>query len=459
MAARFIPLSSLLAAGRDADAVVGLQKDGRLLWRDCAVRAAAIARELARRPEKRWLIHCEQPSDFAVSLLAALHAGKRVVVAPGLQPGMVQALRSGFDAIIGDEPGDDIDIRGLPAGGFDFAGLAAAEARIDLFTSGSSGEPKRVEKTLARLETEARALEACWGERLQGAAMVATVPHHHIYGMLFRLVWPLSAGRPFDDVMCADPNVLLERLSNAGSAAVVSSPAHLTRLPDLIDIRSLQPATRAIFSSGGPLPVDTALRFNRGFGVAPIEIYGSTETGGIAWRVQSEGAGGADWTPFEGMAIDLDAEGALRLRSPYLETADWLTLSDAAELLPGGRFRLKGRLDRVAKIEGKRVSLPELEAALRRHPSVLDAAVVPLAGRRERLGAVVVLREPTRLGAGESRQLVAALRALLLERFDRVIVPRHWRFPARLPADERGKLTARALAALFSKPGEDAPSP
>jgi acyl-coenzyme A synthetase/AMP-(fatty) acid ligase len=134
-------------------------------------------------------------------------------------------------------------------------------------------------------------------------------------------------------------------------------------------------------------------------------------------------------------------------------------LSDAAELLPGGRFRLKGRLDRVAKIEGKRVSLPELEAALRRHPSVLDAAVVPLAGRRERLGAVVVLREPTRLGAGESRQLVAALRALLLERFDRVVVPRHWRFPARLPADERGKLTARALAALFSKPGEDAPSP
>src|SRR6185295_2464042 len=102
-----------------------------------------------------------------------------------------------------------------------------------------------------------------------------------------------------------------------------------------------------------------------------------------------------------------------------------------------GRFRLKGRLDRVAKIEGKRVSLPELESGLRRHPWVLDAAVVPLAGARERLGAVVVLREPARLREQGRRRLVAELREALLERFDRVLVPRHWRFPERLPADER----------------------
>src|SRR5262245_39177967 len=106
------------------------------------------------------------------------------------------------------------------------------------------------------------------------------------------------------------------------------------------------------------------------------------------------------------MEIGVDEESALRLRSPYLANGNWMTLSDAAELLPGGRFRLQGRLDRVAKIEGKRVSLPELEATLRRHPWVLDAAVVPLAGRKERLGAVVVLRDPDRLRSEGSRKLV-----------------------------------------------------
>ena len=459
MAVPFVPLSSLLATGRADSAAVCVQGERVLAWREFSRRAGAIARALAARPEKRWLVHCERASDFAATLLAALHAGKRAVIAPGLQPGMVQALRSAFDAIVGDEIGADVDIRPVASGKFDFLNLEAATARIDLFTSGSTGEPKRVEKSLAQLESEARTLESCWGGLLGEATMVATVPHHHIYGMLFRLAWPLSAGRAFDDALCADPDQLQERLARAARAAIVSSPAHLARLPELIDIGSLRAAACAIFSSGGPLPGATALEFGRRLGAAPIEVYGSTETGGIAWRAQTEGPAGADWTPFPGMTLEVDEEGALRLRSPYLESDDWMTLSDAATLLPGGRFRLEGRLDRVAKIEGKRVSLPELEAVLRRHPWVLDAAVVPLAGRRERLGAVVVLREPARLRAEGRRRLAAALRESLLERFDRVLVPRHWRFPERLPADERGKLTARALAALFLDQGGDAPAP
>jgi acyl-coenzyme A synthetase/AMP-(fatty) acid ligase len=464
LAAPFVSLSSLLATGRAEEAVVCLQAQSPLRWREFAQRAAAIAAAVAARKEARWLIHCEEASHFAAALLAVLHAGRRAVIAPGLQPGAVAELRGAFDAVVGDAPPADLDVRTLPIASFPFAAFPAGAARIDLFTSGSSGEPKRVEKSLAALETEARTLESCWGARLGDAPVVATVPHHHIYGMLFRLVWPLSAGRPFDDVVSADPDLLRARLGFAAAfsgsgAAIVSSPAHLTRLPELIDLASLRGSTRAIFSSGGPLPAATALDFARRFGTAPIEVYGSTETGGIAWRAQTEGPAGADWTPFPSMSIELDTDGALRLRSPYLESADWLTLADAAELLPGGNFRLRGRLDRVAKIEGKRVSLPELEAALRRHPSVLDAAVVPLAGSRERLGAVVVLREPARLRAEGTRRLVAALRTLLLERFDRVLVPRHWRFPARLPTDERGKLTARALASLFREKSDDAPAP
>lgn len=456
----FIPLSRLLPTGRPEDARVCTDGDRRLTWGDFARRAGALAQALSRRSEQRWLIHCEQPFNFAAALLAVLHSGKRAVVAPGFQPGMVEQLRPAFDQIIGEGPLGAIDASALEPAAFAFAPLAPRKALIDLFTSGSSGEPKRVEKSLDQLDTEASVLEACWGEAIGRATVVATVPHHHIYGMLFRLVWPLGAGRPFDAALCTDPALLHERLARAGEAVIVSSPAHLARLPELIALESLRPATRAIFSSGGPLPAAAALEFKRRLGAAPIEVYGSTETGGVAWRTQSEGEDGAAWTPFPGMTVEVDAEGALRLRSPYLPDSEWLTMSDAVELLADGRFRLKGRLDRVAKIEGKRVSLPELEQGLRQHPWVLDAAVVPLAGRKEKLGAIVVLREPARLREQGRQRLIAALRERLLERFDRVVVPRHWRFPERLPTDARGKLTAQALSALFLQKSrsDDAPA-
>ena len=125
-------------------------------------------------------------------------------------------------------------------------------------------------------------------------------------------------------------------------------------------------------------------------------------------------------------------------------------------MLPDGRFRLKGRLDRVVKVEGQRVSLPELEHALRQHPWVREAALVPLDGSRDLLGAVVILRDPAE-ASGERDRLVAGLREFLLERFERVVVPRQWRFVSRLPTDERGKLTAAALRTLFRKP-HDAPA-
>jgi acyl-coenzyme A synthetase/AMP-(fatty) acid ligase len=43
-------------------------------------------------------------------------------------------------------------------------------------------------------------------------------------------------------------------------------------------------------------------------------------------------------------------------------------MDDGIELMPDGRFRLLGRLDRVVKIEEKRLSLPEMEARLAASP-------------------------------------------------------------------------------------------
>jgi acyl-coenzyme A synthetase/AMP-(fatty) acid ligase len=453
---RFIPVSELLATGRSRDFPVCADGARSVTWSEFARHAGGIARALADRPEKRWLLHCEQPLHFAAALLAVLHAGRSAVLAPGLQPAMTEQLRPAYDAIVGDGAQPMLDVRGVPPAGFEFEAIDARAAHIDLYTSGSSGEPKRVGKSLHQLETEARVLETVWGAGLGAAAVIATVPHHHIYGLLFRLIWPLAAGRRFDAGLCADPGLLTQALRRYGDALLVSSPAHLTRLPELLPLESLEPLSGRIFSSGGPLPAAVALEYKRRLGAAPIEVYGSTESGGIAWREQDGSEDSAAWRPFPALELSTDAQGALCLRSPYLPDDAWLTMGDAAELLPDGRFRLKGRLDRVVKVEGKRISLPELEQALREHPWVCEAAVVPLSGGKESLGAVVILREPRR--EPDAREpLVAGLREFLLARFERVLVPRQWRFVPRLPTDERGKLSAAALRSLFQKP-DDAPA-
>jgi len=226
----------------------------------------------------------------------------------------------------------------------------------------------------------------------------------------------------------------------------VCSPALLARLPDLVDLDRFSSLPSVIFSSGGPLKTADALAWRRWVPRGVVEIYGSTETGGIAWRVQSTDPSSASWTPFSDVSFTFEADGALVVRSPRVGPEP-IRMEDAAQPLADGRFRLMGRLDRIVKLEEKRVSLPELEAALEAHPWVESAAVVRLETPRVMLGAAIVLaKEAPSL---EGRELGLTLRRHLALSFEAVAIPKRWRWVAELPYNERGKLTPQALATLF----------
>jgi 3-hydroxymyristoyl/3-hydroxydecanoyl-(acyl carrier protein) dehydratase len=140
------------------------------------------------------------------------------------------------------------------------------------------------------------------------------------------------------------------------------------------------------------------------------------------------------------------------VRSPHLGHDQWHRTDDAAVFDKQGRFRLKGRLDRVVKLDGKRVSLPEIEAHLARNPYVAQAAAAVLPGAaRERLGVLVAL---TREGGAALLELgrvalAKTLRTHLSDYVEAVVLPRRWRFCTALPFDARGKLPAAAVAAAF----------
>lgn len=447
-----LSLAELLSAGRPTEHPVAWVGNGQLSrqidWSEFQARVAKLSRVLVARPERSWLLACAEPFEFAVALFAVWHAGCRAMLPPSLREGAIIEVSDQADGILDDL--NAIPVENNAAGNIALASLDPALCMLDLFTSGSSGNPKRVTKSLAQLDAEVATLERLWGDDARGPVL-ATVPHHHIYGLLFRLLWPLSSGRSFDSLTCTVPEILLERLERfvaLGPSRVISSPSQLTRMPELVPLEALAGNTERIFSSGGPLSSDTALRFQAALGEPPLEILGSTETGGIAWREQRNDDA---WTPFPDVSVSVSEAGALTLVSPYLPNTEPLTTDDAATKLEDGRFRLHGRLDRIVKIEEKRLSLPDMEARLADHPWVREAALVVLGGRRQILGALLVLDETGRQALADNGRasFAKALRHYLSHWFDAVLLPRKWRYCEALPYNERGKLAFADLSAQF----------
>jgi len=433
----FVPIAEVFVRPREAGSVVGWRAGETVTWAAFRARVAALASRL----DSDAVLACEKPLNFLAALLALWSRGRQALVPPSLQPAAVsaiagRALRDG-----------DVE---AATGSSELALPPAAQCRLALYTSGSSGAPKRVDKTLAQLDRELENLHALWGDVLARSAVLATVPHHHIYGLLFRLLWPLAAARPADEATSVDPVELRAAAAQRGRHVLVSTPAHLDRFPGLLALSQWH-RPEMIFSSGGPLAAPTAALYRGAFGAAPVEVFGSTETGGVAWRRRDGAADEEAWRPFPGIAVSVDEEGALVLDSAYLPSRDW-RMDDAATLLGDGRFVLRGRLDRVVKIEGKRLSLPELEQRLQSHEWVEAACAVPLPAPL-RLGAVVV---PTREGAAALQRLGAratgeALRRHLAPAFDATLLPKRFRFVAALPVSERGKVVPQALAKLFTR--------
>ena len=408
-----------------------------LAWRSAF--AAAEGRD--------WALYFDDAVAFAAALYGAWHAGKRVFLAADNLSATLQALQSQVSGFAGDVPAD-------------YRPLAVVDAEVDgalrmlderacelcVFTSGSTGQPSAISKRLDQLAREVDALQAAFGAQLEGAEVHGTVSHQHIYGLLFRVLWPLAAGRLIHPRRFFHED-LVAALSGT-ETVLVATPAHLKRLPEQLDWFSLHGRLRAVFSSGGPLPEEAARQVRQWLGVAPTEVYGSSETGGIAWRRWETDL--PPWRPLPGVQWRIE-EGCLAVASPHLENAGWWRTQDRVEALADGCFRLLGRTDRIVKIEERRVSLDALERALREDTEVEDARVLVLPGQREQLAAVVVPADAALLDGGDEarRALGQRLGARLAHSHDAVTRPRRWRLVQSLPFNAQGKVTQAALAALF----------
>lgn len=440
--------NDILAVGEPGEAATKRVSD--LL---CDIERIATELPDARSPSE-ILVTCQDRYHLTVALMAAWRSGHTVALPPNAREETLRELMPRCALALHDGRGVGHNIvpwlarADKPSSAQRYPTIPADQPVVTIYTSGSTGQPAACVKTAAQLLGEGETLQNTF-QLHRDSTVLATVPAHHIYGLLFSVALPLAAGARFIRDTPLLPSVIEDYARRQRANVLISVPPHLRVLAEseLSSLASIQ----TIFSSGAPLPDATAHTLHRRFGVNVFEILGSTETGGFAYRQIDEVAQGgqaASFRPFPGVTIASDDNAQLLLSSPLLApgSAQPITCADRIELRADGSFRHLGRSDGVIKVGGTRMSLPELESRVRELAGVSDVAALP-AGAGGARGQEVWLVVATAHG-----QALPELRAHLLRFYDPVLLPRRVRFVDSLPREATGKLMRARLLELFAAP-------
>jgi long-chain acyl-CoA synthetase len=338
-------------------------------------------------------------------------------------------------------------------------------------TSGSTGLPRGIATPAEALVADDAALAASMGLR-DDDRILATIPMSHSYGLSSVVMPALMRGSVLvvpEEGSVFDPFMTGER---TGVTFYPTAPAYLDAMLRVAEVTEAPPAPaslRLVITAGAPLGAATSRRFRERFGLAVHVFYGASECGGICFDREGGAAErGTVGTPVEGVRVTLEEgdgeEGVVTVRSPAVARGFLPADSEPDPRLGGGRFRagdlavwkdgelaLRGRLDDLVNIKGKKVNPREVEAVVGQIPGVEEVAVVGIA-----------LAEP----AGEILRVVIACRPGSLTAADVLAwcrprlsahkVPRSVILVRALPRTERGKLDRRALLALQADGGAGA---
>ncbi|RWR01603.1 AMP-dependent synthetase [[Pantoea] beijingensis] len=446
------PLSQWLSPSRPEDTLIAWLGDRQWTLGQLRHDVAQLVDQLQQQDGERWALCFENGYLFLVALLATLSAGKTPVIPGHCRAALLQEQQALFCGVISDSalmwPGVllVVESSGKSTVAETKLPLIAETGCIELFTSGSTGTPKRVIKSVASLDREALLLASCFSEQLKGCRVVASVVPQHLYGLTFRIFLSMSLGLPMQAGMLYYAEQFAT-LDPRYRYAFISSPAFLKRL----DPQLTPPPVEILFSAGGMLPWHDVLQTQSWLGLWPNEIYGSTETGVLGWRLRQQDDIG--WQAFTGVKFIAEGE-AFRAISPLIDDERGVLLDDVLHLDGVEQFRLGERRGRVVKIEEKRISLSEIERRLIALEGIREAVALPVSrGGRQGIGAVLVLEGETRHTWQQQggKVLELAWRRALLPWLEPVALPRYWRIIDEIPVNSMNKRIYAQLQELFNE--------
>ncbi|NPA59345.1 MAG: acyl--CoA ligase [Epsilonproteobacteria bacterium] len=231
------------------------------------------------------------------------------------------------------------------------------------FTSGTTGTPTGVYKTKQNSLLQAQALIKTFkGQKFD--RVVTTVPFVHIYGVDIGGVVPLE----LDIDVWTKENFLPQELAveaQKPNTLIVTTPVFIKALNR---VKKDAKFTSSLFlTSTAPLPLEDAKEFREHYGCSVMQLFASTETGLMAYKVDDEQILKA----YDGIHIGEDS-GMLNISSPLVtqrvisdgklkDVVQPFQTEDIVEIVDEHSFKLLGRSSNLAKIAGKRVSTQQIE--------------------------------------------------------------------------------------------------
>jgi 3-phosphoshikimate 1-carboxyvinyltransferase len=390
---------------------------------DACLRFAAF---LEKGGVKELQIYIDDAFKFYAAFFGSLLAGTApcVLAKPIYEANLTAVNDENFLNFLANEPA-----KGLK---FD------PQAKFYLQTSGSSGKSKMIEKSLAQMIKESEYLADELNFSSQNT-FFSSVSHRHMFGLTFKVFLPLVLGaRVIADELNYPEAILGLSLANH---VFIASPVLLRTLaqsPAAIALKGLS----GIVSAGSPLKKELRSELGRICDARIIEIYGSTETGIVA---KDDGCG---LRLFDAVDAGLDDRGALSVSSPWCE---FFQTNDAASI-DEDRLALQGRIDRIVKLNDKRVSLESIEAKLLESGLLADCYCAPHP-KFKRIAALLQLngeglKKFRKIG---KKGVVAELKELLKLEFKNSV--RYFKIVEKMPRNQQGKFEKSEFEnALFASP-------
>jgi len=282
------------------------------------------------------------------------------------------------------------------------------------------------------------------------------IPISHSYGFS-NLITPLLVyGIPLAVSEDRIPMAILEGLARTGATVFPATPVFFQKLGEMEKTPKL-PKLRLCISAGAPLLRAGAEPFTAKFGLKIHTFYGASECGGIAYEAGEDLTyeDGCVGTPMRGVRIthNSGAIGAISVRSAavgdgYFPESDEATLGKG-RFVPGDLIRktergmfVTGRVSEVINVAGRKLNPLEVEARLAEFPGVRQAVVF---GVRSELRG----EEPVACIAGGRIEREAIMRHCR-ECLSSWQIPRDFWIVDEIPANERGKISRRALADSYN---------
>lgn len=293
---------------------------------------------------------------------------------------------------------------------------------ITFFTSGSTGMPKPIRRSLFHLVRDAVFLASLPGSV---SRIVTQVPYHHIYGFICALLIPRLLNVPCLDRRFAAPAELAGEL--ASGDLLLGTPFTWNLLAGFAP--EFPPGVTGITSTA-PCPARLITELEAKGLEKMVEIYGSTECGAIGYRHRSDEP--LTLTPLwkkteAGDLVRGLPDGSLSEPFPFQDELEWLGRD---------RFLVVKRLDGAVQVGGYNVYPGKVAEVIESCHLVARCAVRPMRPEEgDRLKAFIVLRE----GVEPDEEVREALREFIAIRLDHPEQPKDLRFGATLPVTGIGK--------------------